>query len=82
MEPDDNGLKAMTRIRRASSARMSTWAKATESFDAIFPKKARSPTKKHHKQVTKAPTKARDRKTGIIYLKIGIFCDLLTVYLP
>jgi hypothetical protein len=30
----------MTRIRRASEARMSISAKATEWLDAIFPKKA------------------------------------------
>jgi hypothetical protein len=30
----------MSRIRRASAARMSISAKATECFDAIFPKKA------------------------------------------
>jgi hypothetical protein len=39
-EPNGNVVIAMTRIRRASAVRMSTSAKATECFDAIFPKKA------------------------------------------
>jgi hypothetical protein len=40
--------------------------------------KTRPPTKKHHKQVRKAPTKARNRKTGINYRKTGI----IVTYLP